>query len=277
MNGRRLLCGTGAIAALALAAPCLTSAQDSTAAAATAVEVQTEEPPAPTHTGLSALARTTVSDFAALPRRTSTWVILGIGGGLALIAHPIDHTFNSHVVGSRAVGRFFAPGKVIGSSWVQAGTSIGLYVVGRYVIPHEGEPKTNTITHLGYDLLRAQVVSQALVQSVKRAVRRDRPTGECCSFPSGHAASAFALASVLERHFGYRSAWPTLAIATYVGASRLHDNRHFLSDVVFGASIGMATGWTIVGRHGKVDYTLLPVPVRGGFKLVFTRVGHVRG
>ena len=47
---------------------------------------------------------------------------------------------------------------------------------------------------------RAQIVSQVIIQATKIAVRRDRPTGECCSFPSGHAASAFATASVLERH-----------------------------------------------------------------------------
>ena len=99
----------------------------------------------------------------------------------------------------------------------------------------------------------------------------DRPTGECCSFPSGHAATAFAVAAVLERHLSYRAAWPTLVAATYVGASRLHDNRHFLSDVVFGSAIGMATGWTIVGRHGRSEYALLPVPVRGGFALNLMR------
>ena len=60
--------------------------------------------------------------------------------------------------------------------------------------------------------------------------------GECYAFPSGHAASAFAAASVLERHFGYRASWPALAAATYVGTSRLVDDRHFLSDVVFGAA-----------------------------------------
>jgi len=103
-------------------------------------------------------------------------------------------------------------------------------------------------------------------------VRRDRPTGECCSFPSGHAATAFAAASVLERHLGYRAAWPTLLIATYVGVSRLHDNRHFLSDVVFGSSIGMATGWTVVGRHGRNEYALVPVPVRGGMAVALTRL-----
>ena len=76
-----------------------------------------------------------------------------------------------------------------------------------------------------------------------------------------------AAASVIERHFGFRAAWPTLAIASYVAASRLIDNRHFLSDVMFGSAVGMASGWTVVGRHGRDDFTLVPTPVRGGVML----------
>lgn len=229
-------------------------------------------PPTPRSTGLRAFFRMTAADFAAFPRRPSTWVILGIGAGSALLAHPIDHQTNAHIVSSTAVGRFFAPGKWIGSAWVESGASLGLYFGGRYFVPEvEGQPRTNKYSHLGYDLLRAQVLSQAIVHGIKYTVRRDRPTGECCSFPSGHAATAFAVASVLERHLGYRAAWPTLVIATYVGASRLHDNRHYLSDVLFGAGIGVATGWTIVGRHGRNEYTMMPMPTRGGMMIAFTK------
>ena len=60
-------------------------------------------------------------------------------------------------------------------------------------------------------------------------------------------------------------------IAYYVATSRLHDDRHFLSDVVFGASLGMASGWTVVGRHGRSSYAVMPVPVRGGVMVTLTR------
>ncbi|PYR67589.1 MAG: PAP2 family protein, partial [Acidobacteria bacterium] len=104
------------------------------------------------------------------------------------------------------------------------------------------------------------------------AVRRDRPSGVCCSFPSGHAAAAWAAASVVERHFGYRMALPTIAIASYVATSRLHENVHFLSDVLMGSAVGVASGWTVVGRHGRSSYALTPVPVRGGLAMQFSRV-----
>jgi membrane-associated phospholipid phosphatase len=229
-------------------------------------------PPPPQHTGFKALLFETGADFKAFPRRTSTWVILGVGAGAAALALPIDDEVNAHLAGSGAVGRFYAPGKYLGSFPVQVGTAAGLYVVGRYVMPHaQGEPKTNKVSHLGFDLTRALIVSQALTQGVKLVFRKDRPTGECCGMPSGHAAAAFATAAVFERHLGYRGAWPTLVVATYIATSRLHDNVHFLSDVLFGSALGMASGWTVVGRHGRSSFAMVPTPTRGGMMLSLVR------
>ena len=228
--------------------------------------------PQPQHTGLKALVFETASDFNAFPRRTSTWVILAIGGAAAAAAHPFDDKVNARLAASDAAGRFFAAGKYIGAAYVQAGAAVGLYAVGRYVLPRaEGQPRTNKVSHLGFDLIRGLIVSQALTQGIKVAVRRDRPTGECCAFPSGHSSTAFATASVIERHLGYRGAIPTYLIASYVALSRLHDNRHWLSDVLFGGALGVASGWTVVGRHGRSNYALIPVPVRGGVMVSISR------
>ena len=228
--------------------------------------------PNPPHTGFKALLFDTAADFKAFPRRHSTWVILSVGAAAAALALPIDDETNAHLVGSKAVGRFYAPGKYLGSFQVQVGTAAGLYVVGRYLLPHaQGQPKTNKVSHLGFDLTRALIVSQALTQGTKLVFRKDRPTGECCGFPSGHASAAFATAAVFERHFGYRGAWPTVVLASYVATSRLHDNVHFLSDVLFGSALGMASGWTVVGRHGRSSYALVPTPTRGGVMLTFVR------
>jgi hypothetical protein len=227
----------------------------------------------PAHTGLAALVFETADDFKAFPRRESTWVILGLGAATAGAVHPFDDEVNQHLVGSRAVGRFFAPGKWIGSAAFQGGAAATVYLVGRYLVPHaKDEPSTNKVSHLGFDLVRAVIVSQAFTQGMKLIARRDRPTGECCSFPSGHAATTFATASVIERHLGYRGAIPTLLVATYVGASRLHDNRHWASDVAFGAALGISTGWTIVGRHGRDKYAIVPVLTPDGVMMTIARI-----
>jgi membrane-associated phospholipid phosphatase len=249
-----------AVAILLLGAPLGTYAQ----------QAQAQPPPPPAHTGFAALFHDTMADFAAFPKRRSTWVILGVSGALAAAAHPADADFNARLQ-STAMARFWAPGKYVGGAYVQTGVPIALYLVGRYVVAPTSGSHTNKWSHLGFDLMRAEIVDEVFVQGIKHTVRRTRPTGVCCSFPSGHAAATFALASVLERHLGYRFAWPTVVVATYVGTSRLRDNKHYLSDVIFGAGLGTAVGWTVVGRHGRSNYAFAPVPIRGGIALSITR------
>ena len=59
-------------------------------------------------------------------------------------------------------------------------------------------------------------------------------------------------------------------LASYVAVSRLHENRHFLSDVVFGAAVGIISGRTAT-RHKRDDYSVLMVPMRGGGALMVVR------
>jgi len=257
------------------AAATVTSAQTPAAAPQVSLDDASQQPdlhPAPEHTGWASLVKDTGRDFVAFPKRKSTWTLLGVGAAAALAVHPADDYVERHIVGNGAADNFFMLGQWVGSAQVQIGTSVGLWMVGRYVMPRNADgSQTNKVSHLGFDLLRAQIVSQAIVHGMKYSVRRDRPTGECCSLPSGHATTAFAAAAVLERHLGYRASWPAMAAAAYVASSRLVDNRHFLSDVVFGAGLGMATGWTVVGRHGRKSYALQPVPVPGGMMIALTR------
>jgi hypothetical protein len=98
-----------------------------------------------------------------------------------------------------------------------------------------------------YDLLDAMLVNGAYTQLLKAAVGRERPDGSNDkSFPSGHASNAFALASVAERHYGWKVGAPAYALAAAVGYSRIVRDKHYLSDVVAGASLGYIVGRTVV-------------------------------
>jgi undecaprenyl-diphosphatase len=85
-----------------------------------------------------------------------------------------------------------------------------------------------------------------VVEVLKRAVGRTRPDGarkrSNSSFPSSHAANAFALAWVLGARWRRGAPW-FLALALTVAFSRMYLNRHFLSDVVAAALIGMICSW----------------------------------
>jgi hypothetical protein len=197
-----------------------------------------------------------------------------MGGAAALLVHPWDTEINDELQEANTLENVLKPGKYLGYGWVQGGAAVGMYLIGRYAMEPDPGTHTNRWSHLGFDLLRAQLVTQAFTYGIKYAVQRDRPTGECCAFPSGHASVTFATASVIERHFGYRASWPMFLIAGYVSASRLTDNRHYLSDVLFGSALGIASGWTVVGRHGRETFTMYPVPVRGGVAIAGSIAGR---
>jgi hypothetical protein len=221
-----------------------------------------KKPPTPPHTGVRALTSGLVEDVKHLPSKPNAYLTM-LGGGLALAVHPIDDNVNARLAGSENVWR---PGKYVGLTPVQMGTAAAVFAVGR--IQHQ--PK---VSHLGMDLLRAQILTSGLTVGLKYATQRERPDQSSShSFPSGHASITFATATVIERHLGWRYSVLGYTIASYVAASRLHDNRHWLSDVVFGSAVGAIGGRTVT-QHGRNTWTMTPVPVPGGVALVAAKTG----
>jgi membrane-associated phospholipid phosphatase len=55
---------------------------------------------------------------------------------------------------------------------------------------------------------------------------------------------------VIERHLGWKMSALGYAFAAYIASSRLHDNVHWMSDVVFGAAVGTISGRTVT-EHGR--------------------------
>ena len=88
-------------------------------------------------------------------------------------------------------------------------------------------------------------VMTASVCALKYSVSRERPDGSSYdSFPSGHAAKSFMLAAMLHEEYGWRSPWFSLggyAAAAATGAMRVANDRHWASDVIAGAVIGIAS------------------------------------
>jgi membrane-associated phospholipid phosphatase len=86
----------------------------------------------------------------------------------------------------------------------------------------------------------------AAVESIKWCVGRTRPDGDTnrrnSSFPSSHAANAFAVAAVITRRWR-RAAIPAWLAALTVALSRLYLDRHWLSDVAFALVLGVGGAW----------------------------------
>lgn len=89
-------------------------------------------------------------------------------------------------------------------------------------------------------------INNTLTSNLKRLTRVERPYGggDYSSFPSQHASAAFSAARLLDREYGARSGWYRVSgytVATSVAALRLINGKHWLSDVVAGAGVGLAS------------------------------------
>lgn len=89
-------------------------------------------------------------------------------------------------------------------------------------------------------------IMAALVNSIKYTAKEMRPDGSTAnSWPSGHTATAFVGATILHKEYGMTvSPWYSVAgygVATATGIMRVLNNRHWVSDVLSGAGIGIVS------------------------------------
>lgn len=126
----------------------------------------------------------------------------------------------------------------------------GAYVLGMLVAGAAGQKGAYSHAEV---MTLATIYAASVSTLLKVTVREPRPNdgNDRKSFPSGHATTAFAFASVVgaEHSFGYGAL--AYGLAGLVAYSRMTDNKHNLHDVVAGATIGMAYGLGIHYRHGK--------------------------
>ena len=114
-------------------------------------------------------------------------------------------------------------------------------VVGLKLGGYEGRsdwPRLLASAALSYGIMAG------FVNGIKYTAKEMRPDGSTAnSWPSGHTATAFVGASLLHKEYGLtRSPWFSVAgygMATATGVMRVLNNRHWISDVMSGAGIGI--------------------------------------
>lgn len=210
--------------------------------------------------GLGWLIGSSLRDFRHLASK-DTATVLAIGAAGAWLGGSVGDRSTSRVLSqSRTLDPIMESGETLGGARLQLVGALATYSIGRV-------SQSPRVTAIGGDLLRAQLLSQTLTAGIKMSVRRTRPDGTRFSFPSGHSSVTFASATVLHRHLGPKVGIPAYAVATYVAASRIQERRHFLSDVAFGAAVGIAAGRTVTIGRGARRFALAPTPVPGGMAL----------
>jgi membrane-associated phospholipid phosphatase len=151
----------------------------------------------------------------------------------------------------------------LGAAYTLAGISGGTYLLGR-VRGHEHFKET------GWLGLQAIAHTQIFVFAIKQATNRERPLthdghgsfwegGD--SFPSGHSATSFAVATIFAYEYRDHIAVPITAytLASAVAASRLSAQRHWVSDIFVGSSMGFLIGRYLYKTHHNPDLPGSPV------------------
>lgn len=134
-----------------------------------------------------------------------------------------------------------------------------LYTTGSYLTHNIKAQET------GLNAIKSGMIATAAFMTMKNTFQRPRPYvndgyplftepfhRDFQSFPSGHAAGAFAVATVFSE--AYKDTYHFLPYICYglaglISLSRVYDNEHYLSDVMVGASLGYIIGRTVSKKH----------------------------
>lgn len=209
---------------------------------------------------------TTIDDTKTLVTSPARWERSDFNTALAIVAatgaimavddeiqETIQHNRSSTLTSISSVTREFG--------------NISLVVpalVGTYAIADsKGDER---LKHTALLAIESNVVSGVLfVMTLKKLGGRHRPRDHYpsdtwegpiqndshYSFPSGHATVAFSTAAVVSEHYGHVPYVTPISygLATVTSLSRMYDNKHWASDVFFGAALGYFTAKAIMRYH----------------------------
>lgn len=107
------------------------------------------------------------------------------------------------------------------------------------------QPK-NDFQHQTINIVIANAIMGTIVFATKNITNQERPDhSDNLSFPSGHTATAFTNAALLYYEYKDSNVWYASSgflFATATGVLRIANNKHYTSDVLAGAGIGLASG-----------------------------------
>jgi len=207
--------------------------------------------------GVQTLARIARIVARAFQGQNAWWLVGGAAG--ALLAHPGDQKIQTWWQDRRPPQSIIRTADVLGDFEFHVPAVLAFWGAAR--LAHNAR-----LTATGAALAEGYLVSKALTMTLKTTVRRQRPDrSNRLSFPSGHASGAFALATVITCRHGPEVGLPFLSLAAFTTAMRLAQQKHYLSDILVGAAIGVAVGRAAAGVHrlpqaSKPGLKYLPMP-----------------
>lgn len=165
-------------------------------------------------------------------------------------------------------------------NYLQFAPAAAVYALNSFGIKGKNNFRDRTII-----LAIAAILEQSTVRTLKSITHQVRPDGSNFrSFPSGHTSNAFAGAELLNQEYKHISPWYGISgyvVAVLTGGLRIYNNKHWFSDVVAGAGIGILSThvayriypWldSKVLRHKRSPFVILPNFQSGsvGFAMIY--------
>lgn len=217
-----------------------------------------------------------VAIFTAPARFSSRdWIITGgVVAGTTVLMFADDPVRKSFSLGHDSTKDDFASvGDYYGTGAPGGILAIGLYT-GGIIFDAPG------VRLAGRHIIQSLIYAGAITTTLKILAGRHRPylndgphafdgpslTDMHHSFPSGHSTVAFAIGSSLSADIDHPVATVLLySLATLTAASRIYDDRHWLSDTFLGAAIGTACGYATAHMHDPASgkgssFNITPTP-----------------
>jgi len=165
---------------------------------------------------------------------SSIWLPAGLALGAGAI-RPWDHTISRHSRNSSStVGDVTLTSLLVGTAAVGA------------LAPGEGRDGAEE----RWNMCEAVALDISATALIKSAVGRHRPGGSSgTSFPSGHASTAFAAATLIDRNSGDALGIPAYVVASATAVARVEARGHFPSDVLAGAALGTLSAGVVDSLH----------------------------
>lgn len=191
---------------------------------------------------------------------------LAVGAGVTVGVHQVDDDIQDFFESEDRLGVAGDIFNVMGNNYVLAGATVSAFIGAKIADAPKVALTAGTMTE-------ALALTQVFTIALKYATQRTRPDGSNnLSFPSGHASSSFAIATVVQVFYGPLYGIPSYAIATMIALSRLDKNKHFASDTVAGALLGTLIGLGTAQFHKKEYSNFFIMPTvsreRAGLTLV---------
>ncbi len=135
---------------------------------------------------------------------------------------------------------------IAGHPWTQLGLAALWYANSR-------KNQDNFNMERAKAMIAALSVTGVATMGFKAIRNNDSPNGKDWAWPSGHAASSFTAASMLDEFYGPNVGIPAYALASLISYRMVDSRDHWTSDVVFGAAIGWVVGHTFADRHKQLE------------------------